>query len=671
MTPFDSISMRSLVLTFFLPVALVAQTQTVVRVNVTPSPARVVAGDTLRLSAVAVDNDGKPVSDVRIRFQQQDFPFQGTVDSTGLVVASSVSIIPVIVSAIQAGAKPIIKRVEVVVVAGPAASISVSPAHVKLVPHQTIGASAQVFSKAGDTRADAVTWTSSAPTVATVDRSGAITAVAAGTATISATAGAAKQTVKVDVIATAIKSVSVTPSTPHARTGDVIRFSAVAKDAAGKEIAGLTPTWAFSPGKGELDPDGAFVGYEAGTYSVTALLGTNIAQTTVTLTPRDVRRPATLVGSVIRAAFATSEVWVHPNGKVAYLGTILGGDRVYVIDVADPSKPTIVDSVVVNARTINDIMTSEDGKVMVITREGADNRKNGIVLATLEDPLHPKIVGEFTEGVTAGVHSAYIYTQPRFGMHVYLTNDGTGALHIIDINDPAHPRQVATWKTARSEAGRMLHDIDVRDGMLYASYWNDGLVILDIGSGIKGGSPSNPQLVSQFKYDLNALYKPVEAVGGPGFIRGTHTAWRHGKYVFIADEVFTMKDIMQLELKGISRAYGRLQVLDVSDIAHPRSVAYYEPEYGGVHNIWVAGDTLYMGAYNAGFRAFDISGELRGDLRAQQREIAHVNPSDPKGFIPNNTMTWGVVVKNGLAYINDVNTGLFIVKIEPKAPFVP
>ena len=140
--------------------------------------------------------------------------------------------------------------------------------------------------------------------------------------------------------------------------------------------------------------------------------------------------------------------------------------------------------------------------------------------------------------MTAGVHSAYVYTQPKYGTHVYLTNDGTGALHIIDINDPAHPKQVAVWKTPRTDAGRTLHDIDVRDGMLYASYWNDGLVMLDIGNGIKGGSPSNPQFVSQYKYDLNALYKQVEAVGGPGFIRGTHTAWRHKNYVFIADEVF-------------------------------------------------------------------------------------------------------------------------------------
>jgi hypothetical protein len=40
--------------------------------------------------------------------------------------------------------------------------------------------------------------------------------------------------------------------------------------------------------------------------------------------------------------------------------------------------------------------------------------------------------------------------------------------------------------------------------------------------------------------------------------------------------------------------------MDVSDIEQPASVAHYEPEHGGVHNVWVAGDTLYMGAYNAG-----------------------------------------------------------------------
>jgi hypothetical protein len=201
------------------------------------------------------------------------------------------------------------------------------------------------------------------------------------------------------------------------------------------------------------------------------------------------------------------------------------------------------------------------------------------------------------------------------------------------------------------------------------------MVILDIGKGIKGGSPSNPQLVSQFKYDLDSLYRQVAENSGPGFVRGTHTAWRHGRYVFVGDEVFGLESLDQLRQGKPSRAYGRLHVVDVSDIERPREVAWYEPEYGGVHNVWVAGDTLYMGAYNAGFRAFDISGELRGDLRAQGREIANLAPSDPQGFIPNAPMTWGVVVKDGLAYVNDFNSGLYLVRLgaepKPRAPLVP
>ena len=118
------------------------------------------------------------------------------------------------------------------------------------------------------------------------------------------------------------------------------------------------------------------------------------------------------------------------------------------------------------------------------------------------------------------------------------------------------------------------------------------------------------------------------------------------------------------------RAYGRLQVLDVTNVEKPRPVAFYEPEYGGVHNVWVAGDTLYMGAYNAGFRAFDISGELRGDLRAQEREMVHVHTGDMDGKVQNSPDTWGVVVKDGLAYVNDNANGLWIVRIEPKKPDV-
>ena len=643
------------------------------RLEVSPARLELAVGDSLRLSAKAFDTTGKAVPDATIFFNKQGLA-AAEVDSTGMVRTGGIGDLRVLVTALVPGSRPILRIIEVNVLPSAAKRIEIGPHAARMVKGQRVPLVATIYSAEGDERYDSVRWTSSAASVARVSGSGVVEARGPGKATLTAAAGGIKSTTVVEVASATPTSLTIEPAQSKAATGDVIRFRAVAKDASGKAIEGVQPVWSFGPGQGEIDAEGAFVAYEPGTYSVTAALAGRSASVPVTVRRREIRRSATVVGSVVRSAFATTEVWVHPNGKVAYLGTTLGGDRLYTIDVSDPSNPRIVDSVQANTRSINDIMTDKAGKVMVFTREGASDRKNGIVIATLDYPLHPKVVAEFTEGVTAGVHSAFIYTQPKYGTHVYLTNDGTGAIHVIDINDPAHPKQVGLWKTPRADAGRVLHDIDVQDGMLYASYWHDGLVILDVGKGIKGGSPSKPELVSQYKYDLDSLYRQVAEHGGPGFIRGTHTAWRHGSYVFVGDEVFGNESASALFAGRPTRAYGRLHVVDVSDISNPKPVAWYEPEYGGVHNVWVAGDTLYVGAYNAGFKAFDISGELKGDLRAQGREIADYSTSDPKGFIPNAPMTWGAVVKDGLAYVNDLNSGLYLIRLQPaqtKGPFTP
>jgi hypothetical protein len=651
-----------------------AQAPEVARIVVSPSKPVVVAGDTLRLSAQALDAAGKPIEGARVHFQAQGGRFEGTVDSLGLVTSGATGTLPVAVVALVPGVRPKSERIEVRMVAGPAASITPSHASLKVATGQRLRLTGKVFSQTGDLRADdRIAWKSSAPNVARVDADGMIVGAGAGRATLTGTSGGATTTVPVQVVSAQVASLDITPARVEARQGDVTRFRVVAKDAAGKEIADLSTSWSFSPGEGVIDQDGAFTGYTPGEYVVSATQGSRSAQAVVRLAARDVRRPLTVVGRLPRTRFSTEEVWIHPDGRHAYLGSGGGGDVMYAIDISDPAKPVVTDSVVANTRRVNDVMTTPDGKFLVFTREGASDRKNGIVICSLEDPAHPKVISEFTEGVTSGVHSAFIFRQEKFGTHVYLTNDGTGALHVIDINDPYKPKEVAQWRTPRTygDAGRTLHDIDVQNGLLYASYWNDGLVILDVGNGAKGGSPSNPQLVSQYKYDLNFLYRDVEASGGPGFIRGTHTAWRHKNYVFIADEVFPASGVKGAKDAAAGRAYGRLQVIDVSDVANPRSVAHYEPEFGGVHNVWVAGDTLYMGAYNGGFRTFDISGELRGDLRAQGREIGHLNTADMDGRVKNTAMTWGVVVKNGLAYVNDMYNGLWIVKIEPKPAVVP
>jgi hypothetical protein len=644
-----------------------------VSIEILPAKPVMYAQDTLRLTARVLDAQGQVIPQATLRWLKAGGAFEGSVRADGVVESGSTGTIPVVAVATVQGYSPINQRIEVQMVAGPAARVQLATPPARLVVGQRMRLDASVFSAAGDKRVDRAAWTSSSAGVAAVTRDGLVEAKAPGRVTLTATAGKAIATHQLQVVANTIASLTVTPSSADARTGDVLRFQLAARDAAGRAIPGLVPTWSFSPGQGVIEQDGAFVGYEPGSYTVTASLGTRSVDAVVTLRRRDVRREAQVVGRLPRQLFTTEEVWLHPTRQIAYLGTGSGGDRMYAIDIANPAGPVVTDSIVENTRRVNDIMTTPDGSHLVFTREGAADRKNGIVIASLEDPLHPKKCADFTDGVTAGVHSAFVYRQAKFGTHVYLTNDGTGAFHIIDISTPCQPKQVGLWKTPRPEAGRSLHDVDVQDGLAYLSYWNDGLVILDVGNGIKGGSPSNPVMVSQYKYDLNDLYRQVEASGGPGFIRGTHTAWRHKNYVFIADEVFPASPVKGAKDASAFRAYGRLQVIDISNLEQPRSVAFYEPEYGGVHNVWIAGDTLYMGAYNAGFRAFDISGELRGDLRAQEREMVHVNTADMTGKVNNTAMTWGVVVRDGLAYVNDMYNGLWIVRMEPKKapPVIP
>jgi hypothetical protein len=651
------------------------------RIEVRPATRTITAGDSVQLDVRALDANGAPVRDAVLYAKMLGGEGEGTIRPESFwLIASSVGKFPLAFSALVPGTLPFVDTtsVEFDAVPGPAVRLEASPGAVSIVQGQSFRLSALPFSKANDRTRDVVRWRSADPKVVSVDPAGMITGMAPGHARVTASAGGARSGMDVRVVPGTLSRFTLKPDKPAVRQGDVVAFVVEARDATGKIVSDLTPTWSFSPGDGQLGSDGHFVAYRPGVYTVTATMGRHIVNTTVTVRERDVRRSVTVVGRLPRTGFATSEVWVHQDGKVAYLGTHQGGDRVYAIDISDPSKPVVVDSIMANTRLVNDMQTTSDGNYMVFTREGAADRKNGIVIADTHDPLHPKELSQFVDGVAAGVHSVYIYENSQYGRYVFITNDGTGAIDIVNITDPAHPTRAGEWRTDRPDASRYVHDLDIVDGLLYASYWNDGLVILDIGNGKWGGRPDKPVLVSQFKYNLDSLYQDVEDVSRPGFTRGTHTAWRQrgGHYVFIADEVYLNGQVEGAKDASSSRMFGTLQVVDVSDIEHPRSVAWYTPEMGGVHNVWQVADTLYLGAYDAGFHVFDISGELKGDLRAQHREIASLNTADMGGVVPNAAFDWGVVVnpKDGLAYVNDFNNGLWVVRVNPKkttAPMIP
>lgn len=642
----------------------------IARVDVKPAEFALQVGDTVRLRAIAYDSAGGPIPEAIVHWFTAGGRFEGSVDSTGLVSAGATGTLNVAAVATVPGraVKSTVGFARITVLPLPPVTIVVTPTPERMLVGTSLVLEAVPYAANGDRRYDRVTWKSTRAGVVEVSARGRVTARAVGKATITAAAGKASATWTVTVVPNTVARATVAPAAASVRAGDVVRFALIATDAVRKPVAGAHAEWAVSPvgqGHATIDRDGAFVADQPGTYRVVAMLGTRVAEAFVQVAPRNSTRQVTIVGRLPLKGFLAAELWIHPDGKHAYLSTI--ADRIYAIDISDPAKPFITDSVVVDARVVNDVMTTEDGRYGVMTREGASTRKNGIVILSFEDPAHPKPIAEFTETVTGGVHSTYVYQG-----YVYLTDDATGSMRVVDIRDPYHPKQVARWQVERPEAGRTLHDIDVRDGLATLSYWNDGLVILDVGNGIKGGNPESPRLVMQYKYDLNELYKKVELAGGPGFIRGTHTSWRHKNWVFVGDEVFPARQQGGGPgVIGLGRAYGRLHVIDISDLANPREVAWFEPEDGGAHNVWIAGDTLYLGDYQGGLRVVDISGELRGDLLAQGREYAHVHTGDSTGHVPNAANAWGAIYRNGLVYVPDINSGLWVVKVEPPQHIIP
>ncbi|MEO6056873.1 MAG: hypothetical protein ABIQ49_08540 [Gemmatimonadales bacterium] len=67
-----------------------------------------------------------------------------------------------------------------------------------------------------------------------------------------------------------------------------------------------------------------------------------------------------------------------------------------------------------------------------------------------------------------------------------------------------------------------------------------------------------------------------------------------------------------------------------------------------------------MGAYQGGARTLDTSGELKGDLLREGREMSWIFTADSAGNRPRATFTWGAVVEDGTIYVPDINTGLWI-----------
>ena len=398
-----------------------------------------------------------------------------------------------------------------------------------------------------------VEWWSETPEVATITSGGVLTLHKNGTARLTARTGDLTKPYEFEVLKNPVRTLSITPSSVTTRTGDVVHFDIQALDKRDRPVEGIAlfhTTVGIDSSGAELFSDGSFVANNPGAFRAIVTTGEYTAEAVVEVAPRPAATPVEVVGRGPIAHVTTSDLWVFTglDGRdYAYTGTHAqgGGQRMFVFDVTDPADPVLTDSIVVDARVVNDVKVNDAATWAVITREGASNRQNGLVILDLTDPAHPTVQAEMTDGMTSGMHNTWIV-----GNIVYGINDGKSWMDIVDLTNPLQPKHVGHWEIRPGEEDKSLHDVWGDDrGYLYLSYWDDGLVILDAGAGTHGGTRTQPAFVSKIAYDMG----------------NTHVAWREGDYVFVGDEIFGCA-----ECTNGPRGY--IHVIDVADIDHPVEV---------------------------------------------------------------------------------------------------
>jgi hypothetical protein len=340
----------------------------------------------------------------------------------------------------------------------------------------------------------------------------------------------------------------------------------------------------------------------------------------------------------------TSDLWVH--GDHAYTGTWGGFERegnpgnalkIWALDAT--GAPELADSLIVpEVGTVSDVEVSADGTVLMLSTERGS--QPGLYLYDLANPAEPALLDSVH--VTTGLHTA---TFGEIGDHRYAftaRNPFDPALIVFDVTDPAH---IALTASVPIPPTYGIHDTYVRDGLAFVFAWDAGVIIYDVGNGIRGGSPGSPVEVSRV----------VTGSGGAGSPAVHNGWWFHNPVTHEARYLF----IGQEGPGGIGvSSSGDIHVVDVADLGDPREVASFHLDGAGTHNFWMdeEAQVLYAAYYNGGVIALDVSGTLSGDLSS--RLLGQVR-------FGSETFTWGVMLANGSLYASDMLSGLWQVVVEP------
>ncbi len=262
-----------------IPVTVSARPVSLVRV--TPASTAIIEGTSTALTAQALDAAGATVAGRPVLWATSDAAI-ATVTSTGVV--SAVAPGTVTVSATIDG---VVGTAIVTVQPVPVASLSLTPPTASLIVGDFVQLTATPRDASGAALSGrSIAWSSSAQSLVSVSSTGLVTALAVGTATITATSEGKSATARITASLVPVESITLSPASATIAAGRTVQLVARAVDSAGTPLTGRTITWTTDqPSIATVDNAGLVTGITAGRATITASVDGKSAAAAIDVTP--------------------------------------------------------------------------------------------------------------------------------------------------------------------------------------------------------------------------------------------------------------------------------------------------------------------------------------------------------------------------------------------------
>lgn len=351
-------------------------------ISLTPTTGSVPVGGTTQFTATLRDDRGRVITGRDVSWSSSNASV-ATVSLDGL--ASAVARGGALISARSEG---VIASAAMNVFGAPASNVTISVPNDSLSVGGTLQLAATAFDAAGQpVTGRPMAWQSSIPSVATVNASGLLTALAAGQTTVSVIVDGKVASQLMTVVVPSPTTLNILPGSATLSVGAQVTLRGEVRDQLGKVMTGLTPTWGSSNAAiASVDAAGGVTGVANGSATINAALGglrataavtvTAVAAASVTITPATLTiDPGATLGLTATVKDAAGNVL--PNRPVTWTSS--------APTVATVSSAGVISGVAQGSTTIS---ATHDGKTgtAVVTVNASTPSPAQTVTVTLGSP---------------------------------------------------------------------------------------------------------------------------------------------------------------------------------------------------------------------------------------------------------------------------------------------